>query len=75
MENMQEKTTHSDNAEKDESLHHVGDKSFKAFMKVKETALEYVEQFFPTLYALLDLTVFELDDTNLYCRRIYRILF
>ena len=61
---MQEKTTRSDKEEKDNALHHAGDKSFKAIMKVKESALEYVREFFPTLYALLDLSVFELDDTN-----------
>ncbi len=48
----------------DESLHHTGDKSFKAAMKVKETALEYLEKFYPVLYTLLDLTRFELDNTN-----------
>ncbi len=61
---MHEKMTPSDKEEKDETLHHAGDKSFKAIMKVKESALEYVQQFFPTLYALLDLTFFELDSTN-----------
>lgn len=33
-------------------------------MKVKESALEYIQQFFPELYAHLDLSVFELDNTN-----------
>ena len=51
--------------EKDEEvIHHAGDKGFKAAMKVKETALEYVEQFYPALFALLDMTTFELDNTN-----------
>jgi hypothetical protein len=45
-------------------LHHAGDKSFKVAMKVKETALEYLEKFYPLLYTLLDLTHFELDNTN-----------
>lgn len=61
---MQEKTVPSNQEEKNEALHHAGDKSFKVIMKVKETALEYVERFFPALYALLDLSVFELDNTN-----------
>lgn len=47
-----------------EPLHHAGDKGFKVAMKVKETALEYMEKFFPKLYAHLDLTTFELDNTN-----------
>ena len=50
--------------QEEEGLHHAGDKSFKVAMKVKETALEYIEKFYPLLYMLLDLTRFELDNTN-----------
>jgi Putative transposase, YhgA-like len=49
---------------KDESLHHASDKGFKVAMKVKESALEFVEKFVPELYVHLDLTTFELDNTN-----------
>ena len=48
----------------DEPVHHGGDKSFKVAMKEKETALEYLKNFFKPLYDYLDLTYFELDDTN-----------
>jgi predicted transposase/invertase (TIGR01784 family) len=65
---MQKKTTVSENEEpnddKDEALHHTGDKSFKAVMKVKESALEYIQQFFPLLFGLIDTTNFVLDNTN-----------
>ncbi len=50
--------------EEEDSLHHAGDKSFKVAMKVKETALEYLEKFYPSLFTLLDVTSFELDNTN-----------
>lgn len=60
---MQENTnTCSDN--KDSNSHHLNDKSFKTIMKVKESALEYLQKFFPELYKQLDISVFELDNTN-----------
>jgi hypothetical protein len=61
---MQENNETNPLIPEEEVLHHVGDKSFKVAMKVKETALEYLEKFYPLLYALLDLTRFELDNTN-----------
>ena len=61
--NMQENTIPTDPQE-EEALHHPGDKGFKAAMKVKETALEYVQKFYPKLYAHLDISRFEMDNTN-----------
>ena len=48
----------------EETLHHAGDKTFKVAMQEKEVALEYMENFLPKLYAHLDTTNFELDNTN-----------
>jgi hypothetical protein len=52
------------NKKEDDTLHHGGDKGFKAVMKEKASALEYMEKFFPQLFAHLDIDNFELDDTN-----------
>jgi Putative transposase, YhgA-like len=48
----------------EDALHHGGDKGFKATMKEKASALEYMSVFFPQLFSRLDITHFELDDTN-----------
>ena len=48
----------------DDSIHHSGDKAFKIVMKKKESALELVETFAPDIAKYLDLTHFELDNTN-----------
>lgn len=61
---MQEKIPPSEPEKEGSSIHHPGDKSFKVAMKVKASALEFVEQFFPELYAHLDINSFELDNTN-----------
>lgn len=62
---MQENTIPTDPQEEgEEALHHAGDKGFKAAMKVKETALEYMQKFYPKLYAHLDTSIFEIDNTN-----------
>lgn len=61
---MQKETQSNQEAEDEEIIHHAGDKGFKAIMQVKESALEYMEKFFPKLYAHLDLDNFELDTTN-----------
>jgi transcriptional regulatory protein LevR len=60
---LKTKKTKPENSD-EKALHHAGDKSFKTTMKIKEAALEYVQQFYPLLYDLLDLTKFELDNTN-----------
>ena len=48
----------------EDALHHGGDKGFKAVMKDKASALEYMAAFFPQLFSRLDTSHFELDDTN-----------
>ena len=61
---MREKKKPKEIEDPNDELHHSGDKSFKVAMKVKATALEFIEQFFPQLYNHLDLSTFELDNTN-----------
>ena len=60
---MQENTDYKPQSN-DDVIHHANDKSFKTIMKVKETAIEYVEQFFPELLKYIDISTFELDNTN-----------
>ena len=60
---MQEDTDYTPKTN-EEVIHHANDKSFKTIMKVKETAIEYVEKFFPELLKHIDISTFELDNTN-----------
>jgi hypothetical protein len=48
----------------DNELHHAGDKGFKTVMKDKTSALELMETLVPEISIHLDLTDFELDNTN-----------
>jgi hypothetical protein len=48
----------------DDALHHAGDKSFKTVMKDKASALELMETLVPEISVHLDLSTFELDNTN-----------
>lgn len=59
---MQETTPPKE--ETTEALHHAGDKSFKIMMKHRDSALELVEKFAPEIYEQLDVSTFELDETN-----------
>jgi hypothetical protein len=58
------KTSISKEQEEEKTLHHSGDKGFKAVMKVKASALEYIQVLFPSLYEQIDTNDFELDDGN-----------
>lgn len=58
------KTNISKEQEEEKTLHHSGDKGFKAVMKVKASALEYIQVLFPSLYEQIDANDFELDDGN-----------
>jgi hypothetical protein len=58
------KTIKKESKKDENALHHGSDKSFKAVMKEKASALEYMEKFFPQLFAHLDTDNFDLDDTN-----------
>ena len=59
----EQKKSNTPKHEKD-SFHHSNDKAFKKIFQVKETALEYLEAFIPHIKVHLDLSVFELDNTN-----------
>jgi predicted transposase/invertase (TIGR01784 family) len=50
--------------ETDETLHHVNDKAFKKVFLVKETALEYIHNYFPLLEKYLELEALEAYNTN-----------
>jgi Putative transposase, YhgA-like len=59
---MQETTLATE--ENQDLIHHAADKGFKVMMKEKASALELMEKFVPDISKHLDMTSFELDDTN-----------
>jgi uncharacterized membrane protein len=61
---MQETNAPIEEQEGDNTIHHASDKSFKTAMKDKASALELMETLVPEIAFHLDLTTFELDNTN-----------
>jgi hypothetical protein len=61
---MQETNMTIEEEKGDNSIHHANDKSFKTAMKDKASALEFIETLAPEIAKYLDLTTFELDNTN-----------